>query len=173
MAEAASPGARLTLERGVSLWRATLWPESWQETTAAIGWALGVTPPAPGMSVTGTFGRLWRPEPLVWAMLDAPEDGPPRAFAGIGTEAGAVAETGPGVARLAVRGAEAAELLARAVTLDLRPAAFPPGAVATTGWRDAVVTVIRPEAGGLDLLAPLSFGEDFAALLARHARQFG
>ncbi|HKK34976.1 MAG TPA: hypothetical protein VJ994_01635 [Paracoccaceae bacterium] len=173
MADGAAPGARLTLERGVRLWRATLWPESWQETTAAIGWALGVTPPAPGASVAGAFGRLWRPEPLVWAMLDAPGDGPPRAFAGIGPETGAVAETGPGVARLAVRGAHAAELLARAVTLDLRPAAFPPGAVATTGWRDAAVTVIRPENGGLDLLTPLSFAEDFAAVLARHARQFG
>ena len=169
-------GAAVTLRRDVRLWQATLWPAGFAEGSARLSAALRLALPAPGGSAVGAAGRLFRAAPLVWALLDPPrepDEGPPAALRGIGPEAGAVAELGPGLARLAVEGPAAAELLARAVSLDLRPAAFGPGAVARTGWRGAEVTLLRPETGGFVLLVPLSQAEDMAALLRRHARQFG
>ena len=174
MAEAAeTAGVSLTLARDVRLWRATLWPEVWRDASAAILGELGVAAPAPGASVAGPFGRLWRPAPTVWALLDPPGEGPPRAFETVGPLRGAVAELGPGLARVTLTGARAAELLARVVTLDLRARSFAPGGVRVTGWRETDVTLIRPEAGGWELLVPLSFAEDAEAMLRRLARPLG
>lgn len=168
----AEPGVSLALARDVTLWQAEVWPDRFAAASGALATALGVALPPPGRSVAGGFGRLWRAAPLVWRLLDTPGEGPPPAFAGIGPETGAVAELGPGLARLTVAGIRAPELLARAVTLDLRPAAFPLGAVATTGWREATVTLLRAERMRWDLLAPLSHGDDALAALEVSARQF-
>lgn len=174
-AAALDRGAVVTLRRDVRLWQAALWPGGFAEGSARLGAALRLSLPAPGASAIGAAGRLFRAAPLVWGLLDPPrepDDGPPAALRGIDPEAGAVAELGPGLARLTVEGPAGAELLARAIPLDLRPAAFGPGALARTGWRGAEVTLLRPEAGGFVLLVPLSLAEDMAALLRRHARQF-
>ena len=172
----ASGRATVTLHREVRLWQVALWPEVFAAASARLGAALRLPLPAPGSSAAGPSGRLWRAAPLVWRLLDPPAEeggGAPAALRGIGPEAGAVAELGPGLARLEIAGPAAPDLLARAVSLDLRPSAFPPGAVATTGWRRAEVVLLRPEAGPWTLLVPLSFDEDFAEVLHRHARQFG
>ena len=120
---------------------------------------LGGPPPPPGRLASGEGGRLWRAAPRSWRWLGegaAPFDAWPEA---------AVVELGPGLARIALRGPAARTLASRAATLDLREAAFPPGAVATTVHRQATVTLMR-EADGYDLLVPRSLAEDFAERLA-------
>ncbi|SFH91435.1 hypothetical protein [Albimonas pacifica] len=124
--------------------------------------ALGAPLPPPGRAAAGEGGLLWRAAPRSWRWLGegaAPFHAWPEA---------ATVELGPGLSRIALRGPLAREVAARAVALDLREAAFPPGAVATTVHRGATVTLLRG-AEGWDLLVPRSLGEDFAARLAEIA----
>jgi sarcosine oxidase subunit gamma len=165
-------GARVSRGAAGSLWQAEFWPARAKDGAARIAEALGGTPPAPGASLSAGGARLWRAGPVIWRLMGA-EGAPPDALAWIGPEDGAVAEIGPGWDRLEIRGPAARELMARAVTLDLREAAFPEGSVAATGHRHVAVTVIRPEGGGYDLLVPRSHGKSFAEALARQAARLG
>lgn len=61
-----------------------------------------------------------------------------------------------------------AAALSRLIPLDLRPAAFPEGAAALTGWRHTPLILLR-DAGGADLLVPLSLAPALEAQARRVA----
>ncbi|MEC9432642.1 MAG: hypothetical protein VYD87_07030 [Pseudomonadota bacterium] len=148
---------RIDLLPAGALWEAEVWrgPDG-----ARLCKAFEAPAPAPGEWVEAASGaRLWRRAPLVWRVWTGadPAAPPPAPLAELDAEAGAAAEIGAGLARLRIAGdwQAVAALLARLVPLDLRPAAFPEGAVAVTGWRHVPLTLLR-EPGAAALLVPLS-----------------
>ncbi|WP_339949432.1 hypothetical protein [uncultured Albimonas sp.] len=150
-------------------------PACWQASVPAalaataprlLAEALGAPPPAPGATLSTPEGLLWRAAPRAWRLLGEGHGAP--APAALALPGAALTDLGPGLSILSLRGPLAGDLAARAVPLDLRAAAFPPGAVAATVHRHAGVTLFRRE-GGFDLLVPRSLGADFAARLERIA----
>lgn len=65
--------------------------------------------------------------------------------------AAAVTDQTDGLAAFALRGARAAEVLARLVPIDLREAVFPPGSAARSGLNHMPLILVREEAGFLIL----------------------
>ena len=71
-----------------------------------------------------------------------------------------------------VSGPSVLDLMARAVPLDLRPAAFPDGRVANTGLHHVGVTILARD-GGFDIFVLRSFGLAIWDSLSEIAAQFG
>ncbi|MEO0681003.1 MAG: hypothetical protein AAF192_11380 [Pseudomonadota bacterium] len=160
-------GVTLALGPAPEVRRIAFWPDRYAAAAARLCAELRAPLPAPGRITEAAAGRLARIAPLVLWRLDAPAE--EAIF--VPPEDGAAAEVGPGLARLSLRGPDAAALLARAVSLDLRPDAFGRDAIAQTAWRHASVTLMRAD-DGFDLLLPLSFAEDALTVLQKHAVQF-
>ncbi|MEM6441516.1 MAG: hypothetical protein AAF763_17695 [Pseudomonadota bacterium] len=165
-----APGVRIARRPGPRLRRIAFWPDRFARAAAALCAELRVAMPAPGRLVSAPGARLQlaRLAPTTLWLFDGP-DGDAAPF--VAPEDGALSEIGPGLATLRLDGPRAADLLARAVPLDLRPAAFPADAIAAAGWRHAQVA-LRRAPDGFDLLVPLSFADDLEEVLRRHARQF-
>jgi heterotetrameric sarcosine oxidase gamma subunit len=71
-----------------------------------------------------------------------------------------------------VEGADAADLMARLLPIDMRPVSFPEGSVATAGLHHVGVTVLARE-GGFDLLVPQTFARSLFEHVVEIAAQFG
>ncbi|HSF94644.1 MAG TPA: hypothetical protein VLA52_06410 [Thermohalobaculum sp.] len=163
------PGIRLSERPIASAWLIAAWPERLAETAAAAAAAAAVdAAPGPGRSATGKGGSLLRIEPLKWLLVSEAETPAPALDAADGT----VLELSHARTVIHVSGPKALDLMARMVPLDLRPAAFPDGAVATTALHHIGVTLLARD-GGFDILVLRSFGLAVWETLIDSAAQFG
>ena len=124
--------------------------------------------PGPGASATGPGGTLLRIEPLKWLLISEDEIDAPALDAADGT----VLELSHARTVIHVSGPKALDLMARMVPLDLRPATFPEGSVASTGLHHMGVTILARD-GGFDILVLRSFGLALWETLVDSASQFG
>jgi sarcosine oxidase subunit gamma len=163
------PGVRLSERPLASAWLIAAWPERLLEAGAAAAVAAGVeAAPGPGRSATGAGGTLLRTEPLKWLLISEADIPAPAHDEADGT----VVELSHARTVIHVAGPKALDLMARMVPLDLRPQAFPEGAVASTGMHQIGVTVLARD-GGYDILALRSFGLAAWEILIESAAQFG
>ena len=163
------PGISLSERRLASLWLIAAWPERLAQTGAAAAQAAGVdTAPGPNIYATGPGGTLLRVEPLKWLLVGEGEIAQPALDAADGT----VLELSHARTVIHVAGPNAAGLMARMVSLDLRPAAFPDGSVASTGLHHMGVTILARD-GGFDIFVLRSFGLAIWETLIESAAQFG
>jgi len=163
------PGIRLNEQRLASAWLMAGWPDRLAEAAAAAAAAAGVeAAPGPGASATGAGGTLLRTEPLKWLLISEADIPQPALEEHDGT----VVELSHARAVIHVAGPKAVELMARMVPLDLRPAAFPEGRVASTGLHEVGVTVLARD-GGFDILVLRSYGLTVWRTLIDSAAQFG
>lgn len=165
---AGPPGVRLGARRDLSLQQAAAWPVTAADAATALGAALGVEPPAPGHCAEGRRGTLARIGPLKWWLIDA------RPVA-LDPALGAVLDLSHEQVAIRVSGPDAVALLTRIVAIDLRDAAFAPGAFAATGGHHMILKLRR--LGGAEpsyeLFVMRSLARDMWQLLLEHARQFG
>lgn len=163
------PGITLSEERIGALWQVAAWPDRLSSAADAAAHAAGAAaPPGPGRSTEGTAARLLRTEPLkVWLLSAGPLPRP-----ALDPADGAATDLSHARVLIRVAGRDRAALMARLVPLDLRPAAFPDGAVAATGLHQVGVCLCcRTE--GFDLLVPRSFARSLWEHLLSSAVQFG
>lgn len=163
------PGIRLSERHLGSAWLIAAWPGRLAQAGAAAAGAAGAeAAPGPGVSATGSDGTLMRVEPLKWLLISEAETPRP----GLEPADGAVLELGHARTVIHVAGPRAADLVARMVPLDLRPAKFPDGSVASTALHHVGVTILA-RAGGYDILVLRSFGLAIWEILSETAAQFG
>jgi sarcosine oxidase subunit gamma len=163
------PGVRLSERRLGSIWLIAGWPDRLPQAGAAAARAAGVAAaPGPGASASGAGGTLMRVEPLKWLLIGEHEIPRPALEPADGT----LLELSHARTVIHVSGPRAAELMARMVPLDLRPAKFPEGSVAASVLHHVGVTVLA-RGGGFDLLVPRSFGLAVWEMLVESAAQFG
>jgi heterotetrameric sarcosine oxidase gamma subunit len=163
------PGIRLHERAISSLWLIAAWPERLAQAGAAAAQAAGVdTAPGPGLSATGPNGTLLRAEPLKWLLVGEGEIAQPALDATDGT----VLELSHARTVIHVAGPSAVDLMARMVSLDLRPAVFTDGSVASTGLHHVGVTILARD-GGFDIFVLRSYGLAIWETLIESAAQFG
>ena len=121
-------------------------------------------PPAPGEAVVGKQAALLRTGPLRWWLMGAEAPMLP-------VEEGVALDLSHAFTCIRLAGEASADVLNRHLSLDLRPAQFGPGRVATTNWHGSAVTVWRRE-DDWRLFIPRSFARDLAAMLAQSAAQW-
>lgn len=167
-------GLRLsTLPRG-SIWQIACWPATFGEIEGELAAALGCEPPPPGRASPTADGRLLvRVEPLKWWV-----GGPDGAACPLapGPERGAWLDMSHDQGGISVEGAEAAELLKRLVSIDLRERAFPDLSWATTLAHHMITRVLRRDSDGVPcyhVLVMRSYADDLHAILAHHLAHFG
>jgi len=166
---AAGPGIRLAERRIAALWQVAAWPDRLDAAGAAVARAAGAeSAPGPLRAVDGTAARAMRIEPLKWWLVAEA----PLARPEIEPAEGTVLDLGHARTVLRLEGPALGDLMARLVSLDLRDAAFPEGAVAATGMHHVGVTLTR-RAGGIDLYLPRSFALSLVDYLLETAAQFG
>jgi heterotetrameric sarcosine oxidase gamma subunit len=183
MAERASPfaaapaesraGIRLSaLPRG-SIWQVACWPETYPDVEGELAVVLGCEAPPPGRAAPGPDGRLLiRVEPLKWWIIGPDGADCPLAPA---PDRGAVLDMSHDQAGVAVEGTDAAELLKRLVSIDLRERAFPDLSWATTLAHHTITRVLRRDRGTpcYEVMVMRSYADDLHGILAHHLAQFG
>ncbi len=163
------PGVRLSERPIRSIWLIAAWPDRLAEVGAAAAEAAGVSEaPGPGAAATGKAGTLMRIEPLKWMLVSETET--PRLA--MDEADGTVLDLGHARTVIHVAGPRASDLMARMVPLDLRPAKFPEGSVASTMLHHLGVTILA-RAGGYDIFVLRSFGLAVWEHLVDSAGQFG
>lgn len=165
----AGPGIRLGERRIGSLWQVSAWPDRMDAAgKAAAAAATCRTAPKPGGSATGKTATLMRVEPLKWWLLS--EDEAPRPA--LDPHDGTLLDLSHARTAIRIEGSQADALMARLLPLDLRPAVFPEGAVASSGLHHVGVTVLA-RSGGFDLFVPQSFALSLFEHITHIAAQFG
>lgn len=163
------PGIRLSERPVAGLLQVAAWPDRLAEAGRAAAAAAGAADaPGPGAAVFGTAATLMRVEPLKWwlvAAADLPRPALDRAD-------GTLLELSHARTAIRIDGARAVELMARLLPVDLRPAAFPDGAVASSGLHHVGVTVLA-RGGGFDLFVPQTFALSLFEHVTDIAAQFG
>ncbi|MEO1330023.1 MAG: sarcosine oxidase subunit alpha family protein [Pseudomonadota bacterium] len=147
------------------LWRISAWPEAAHALEARLADALGVAPPAPGRRISGAVAALSRVAPRVWLQ----EGG---AAPALDPEEGAVLSLEHALARIVIGGPRAADLLARFVSVDLRPAAFPVGAIAGVDIHHTAAVLARTDERRFALWLPRSYRHGLWLMLEETARQW-
>lgn len=185
MAERASPfaadiaaeraGIRLAaLPRG-ALWQVSCWPASHDAIRGELVAALGCEAPAPGRVARGADGRLLvAVEPLKWWVF-GPDDGTGCPVMP-DPERGAWLDMSHDQAGIGIAGENAAELLKRLVSIDLRERAFPDLSWATTLAHHMITRVMRHDEAGAPcyrVLVMRSYADDLRELLDHHLAHFG
>lgn len=160
------------LPRG-SLWQVAAWGDTFAAVEAALTDACACTAPAPNRAVETSDGRLLiRAEPLKWWIL-----GPDGADCPLRPEPadGAWLDMGHDQAGVALAGPNAAEVLKRMVSVDLRDHAFPDGAFATTEMHHMFIRVLRRDRDGLryEVMVMRSYADVLREVVAHHLAHFG
>ena len=168
---AGATGVTIEEVAGFGMVQIAAWGATLRQVGATAAAAAGCeTPPLPGRCHVGIRASLLRVEPMKWwliarsgAVVPTPELAPAE---------GAVLDMQDGRCWLRISGDRAAPLLNHFLPLDLRPAAFPVGAVASTGFHHVGVTLWRAP-DHLNLLIPRSSAQSLWDLLSESARQYG
>ncbi|MBY8978180.1 hypothetical protein KHP62_20385 [Rhodobacteraceae bacterium NNCM2] len=159
-------GLVMSERRVGAIWQIAAWPDKVAEAGKIAAAAAGVkTTPGPLSSATGEAALL-RTEPLKWLLVSDAEVAKPEMG-----EAGTALDLSHARTVIRLEGERAPELMARMMPLDLRPATFADGAVATSGIHHVAVTVHARD-GGIDLYCFRSFGLAIWEHLAESAEQF-
>ena len=175
-AEVAAQRAGITLsapERG-SLWQIACWPETFADVERQLADALGVAAPAPGSIARAEDGRLLiRTEPLKWWVI-----GPDAADCPLKPDAdsGAWLDMSHDQAAVEIAGGDAAELLKRMVSIDLRENAFPDLSYASTTVHHMFLKVLRLDREDTPcyrLMVMRSYADDLREMVTHHLHNFG
>lgn len=171
---AEAEGVALSAPSRSALWQVATWPDTFGKIEKALAKACGADAPGPGAITLGSKDRmLARVEPLKWWVM-APE----------GTECpltpkpadGAWLDLSHDQAAIKLSGPNAAELLKRMVSLDLREAAFPNLTFATTHMHHMITRVLRHDADAgpsYDVMVMRSYADDLRELAEHHIHRFG
>ncbi len=142
----------------------------WPDTLRAVGARLlaitdAVSLPGPGKAATVGAVSLLRVEPLKWWLLgaQAPE---------LPAEKGSTLDLSHSRTRVRVAGRDAAALLNRFLSLDLRTGSFPPGSVASSSFHHVGVTLWHAD-DGYHLFLPRGFALSCWEVMLESALQFG
>ena len=155
----------LAVHRNPVLYQLVAWPEGLAAIAEQAAELAGcATAAAPGRAVIGTHAGLLRVAPLKWWLIGAPA--PP-----LPVNAGASLDLSHAYTCIHLTGAASASLLNRHISIDLRPAQFTSGRVATTLWHGSAVTLWRNE-DDWRLFIPRSFARDLVTMLAISAEQW-
>ncbi|MEM0923010.1 MAG: sarcosine oxidase subunit gamma [Pseudomonadota bacterium] len=161
------PDLAMAEHRPGSIWQITAWPDRLAEAGAAAAMACGAdAAPGPLTAVDGAKGELLRIDPVRWLWVGETAQTAPD-IGGAGT----VLDLSHARTVIRITGARAPDLMARMVPLDLRPTAFGPGRVATSGIHHVAVTLQGRE-NGVDLYCFRSFGRAIWEHLTETAAQF-
>lgn len=165
----AGAGVLLSERRIGSLWQLAAWPDRLEAVGAAAATLAGLREaPGFGRSESGTGGRLIRTEALKW-LLERPEGSAPPA---LDIADGTVLDLTHARTQIRIEGSAAGEVVSRLVAIDIRPKAFPDGAVAVTSAHGVGLTLIRRGAG-FDALVLRSFALTMWQQIGEIAAQFG
>lgn len=163
------PAIRLS-ERGIaSLWQVSAWPDRLEQAGRAVARAAGTAAaPGPGTAAFGSAATLLRVEPLKWWLVAGTEIARPALDAADGT----LLDLSHARTAIRIEGARAVDVMARLLPIDLRPEAFPEGAVASSGLHHVGVTVLA-RGGGFDMFVPQTFALSLFEHVTHIAAQFG
>ena len=163
-------GITLSEITGFTLTQIAGWPDTLAAAGAAAAEMAGSDgAPGPGRAIHGKDGALLRIEPLKWWLIRETEGGDAPALSG---KIGAVLDLSSSRTWVRMTGPKAATLISHFLPLDLRPASFPDGAVASTAFHHVGVTLWRAEKA-FNLLLPRSFAVSLWELLTESATQYG
>ncbi|MEM6661087.1 MAG: hypothetical protein AAF666_02810 [Pseudomonadota bacterium] len=183
MAERASPfatpatgqaaGVRLYQQPRGSLWQVAAWPDTFNAVDKSLAMACGCDAPGPGQIIPTDDGRkLIRIEPLKWWIM-----GPDGADCPLRPEPeeGAWLDMSHDQAGIALEGENAAEILKRMVSLDLREAAFPTGRFATTQMHHMITRVLRRDTDvpRYEVMVMRSYADDLREIAQHHLAHLG
>lgn len=172
-ANSENPGITLQEIKDFSYLEIALWEGIAGPLQTRLGELLGIAAlPEPGRMSPLQGGVLLRLEDDRLAYLGAPGAADILA-ATITAEEGAILDLSHGHCLLRLGGVHAAELLARGIRLDLRPAAFPVKTVVETDIGGLPLLLMRPGAAEYDLLLARSRAIHLWRWLTRRAAQFG
>ena len=160
------PGVTMQDMVGLVMHQVSAWPDTIDEVGALAAKTVGAdSAPGPCQAATGSNGSLLRIEPLKWWVFgaEAPEIDP---------ENGASLDVSHSRTHIRVGGPDAVEFLNRHMSLDLRDASFPVGAVRSTAVHHVGVTLWR-SAHGYELFIPRGFALSLWEGLTESAEQFG
>ena len=159
-------GVILSEPADLILHQVAAWPVSMDAVGESLAKLIGAkTVAGPCNSVSGANGTMLRIEPMKWWLL---------GIAAPAFDAGQAVtlDLSHSRTRLCVSGDDATEFLNRHLPLDLREAAFPPGAVASSATHHVGVTLWR-SADGYELFLPRGFALSLWEGLVESAQQFG
>ncbi|MEM7188689.1 MAG: hypothetical protein AAF439_03680 [Pseudomonadota bacterium] len=183
MAERASPfaapvmgeatGVRLSTPPRGSLWQVACWAEQFDQIEKALALECGCAEPAPGQIVETKDGRLLiRVEPLKWWII-----GPDGAECPLKPEPdfGAWLDMAHDQATVTLTGPNAAEILKRMVSIDVRDAAFPNMSYATTHMHHMITRVLRIDTDepSYQVMVMRSYADDLREITQHHLAHFG
>ena len=166
---AGAPGVVLREVPGLCLHQVAAWPDTLAQVAKKAASGAGVkSAPGAGVAFTSdgaTKNALLRVEPMKWWMLggQVPQLNP---------EQGTTLDLSHSRTHLRITGAQATSLLNRHLPLDLRPASFPEGAVASSALHHVGVTLWRSQQG-YELFIPRGFALSVWEVLLQTAAQFG
>ncbi len=160
------PGLELGESANLTLHQVAFWTDTEAAVKAKIATAIGAeTTPGPGQAVIGKRGCAIRIEPMKYWIL---ETIPPTLTA----DEGSVVELSHARTCLNIGGEKAAELLNHFLPIDLRDAAFPANAVASTALHHVAVTLWRRQPS-YRLFVPRGFALSLWELLFESGLQYG
>lgn len=161
------PGVTLTEAPFATVWQITAWPGETAEAEKAIAALTGAPAPAPGRSA-GQALTAMRTAPLGWWLVGDEMHEPPRPG-----RAASVLDLSHARWRFRLSGPARDAVLARLVSIDLRPGAFGPGAVALTPIHHLGVVLHARDDGTVDLYVPRSQARALWRLIVEVAAAYG
>ena len=168
----AAPAVVLQENAVQGLIQVSAWPRSCERVADVLADQLGVDDaPGPGRALITPGATIMRVHPLSWWMVDA--DGlslDPAKW--LTPDLGTFLDLGHSRVRLVLSGPASTTLLNRFLAIDLRPSAFPIGAVASSAFHHVSVLLHRRE-HGFHLYLTRGFAVSLFELLAETAAQFG
>lgn len=183
MAERATPFASaptgsaegITLDASArgSIWQVAAWADTFTSVEAALASACGCAVPVPGKAVETSDGRLLiRTEPLKWWIIGADN-----AECPLQPEAseGAWLDMSHDQAAITLSGPNAAEILKRMVSIDVRDHAFPNLSFATTHMHHMITKVLRQDTGDVacySVMVMRSYADDLREIAEHHLHSF-
>ena len=160
------PGVIMQDLPGLVMHQIAAWPDTVGEVGALAAAAAGAdAAPGPCLSATGSNGSLLRIEPLKWWLHGTAPQAQDAAR-------GNTLDISHSRTQLRICGPAAPEFLNRHLALDLRPAAFPAGAVGSTAVHHVGVTLWHSDTG-YEFFMPRGFALSLWEGLIESATQFG
>lgn len=170
---ATANGVTLTSQTRGSVWQVAAWPESFANIENALANACGCAAPGPGQAIETSDGRLLiRTEPLKWWIIgDDGADCPLMPDAGDGVWL----DMSHDQASVVLSGPNAAEILKRMVSIDVRDHAFPNLSFATTHMHHMITKVLRRDDGEMPaykVMVMRSYADDLREIVEHHLHNF-